>query len=162
MDSSVIRTYLLSYIFDILETPLFRRTAFPCGESEEIRLIAQPAERSLALEKQKGNWQLLMIKDALQLCLSKVFGLLFTEDTLDPSQLYTELAARFGEGILPPVERQKLKDVQHEVFPNFVFACTSEEDNHSTHDEESVPPVKRFVPAPESLKFRMVEMDYAL
>lgn len=161
MDSSVIRTYLLGYIFDILETPLFRKTAFPSGDTEEIPAGAPPAERLLALSKQKGNWQLLMIKDALQLGLSKVFGLLFSEDTLDPSQLYTELAARFGEGILPPVERQKLKDVQHELFPNFVFACTSEEENHSTQDEETVP-TKRFVPAPETLRFRMVEMDYAL
>lgn len=104
---------------------------------------------------------MMMVQDAMLLCLSKVFGLMFTEEILDPSQLYNELGARFGESILVPAQRQKIREVQNNGIPNVVFTCESQERCPSTQDEDEIPQ-PRYMSAPLQMKFGIVEADYML
>lgn len=92
MDSSVIKTYLLDYIFDIMENPKFRHLAFPSGLSHH-----GTGQSTSSSTKSVTDHNLFMVHDSLTLCLSKVYNSLCTDESLDTDRLYTEIFERCGE-----------------------------------------------------------------
>lgn len=108
MDSSVIKTYLLDYIFDIMESPKFRHMAYPNGS---FHLSSKQSTTSATQFAADHN--LYMVHDSLTLCLSKVYNSLCTDESLDTDRLYTEIFERCGEiASKIVVKKKKSKNVQ--------------------------------------------------
>lgn len=106
MESSVIKTYLLDYIFDIMESPKFRHLAYP----QEVRHFSAGGQAQTSSGRVgPADHSLYMLYDSLTLCLSKVYATLCADESLDDDRLYAEIADRCGEIASRLVSKQKIR-----------------------------------------------------
>lgn len=115
MESNIIKTYLLDYIFDILENPKFKCLVYPqVRVNDSTGLKLNPSTSSVGKAESHSimdyNSHIFMIHESFMVCISKVLNLLFIEKTLNSSKLYNEMFERLGEGILSIVYRYMLTE----------------------------------------------------
>jgi hypothetical protein len=103
MESNIIKTYLLDYIFDILENQKFKSLVYPQAAEEPPRLLSSSS--SAGRLAPAGASSIFMIHESFMVCISKVLNLLFMEKSLNSRKLYNEMFERLGEGIFCIVHR---------------------------------------------------------
>lgn len=102
MESNIIRTYLLDYIFDILENQKFKALVYPQAPEEPPRV---GSSSSCSGRPAASASSIFMIHESFMVCISKVLNLLFMEKSLNSRKLYNEMFERLGEGIFCIVHR---------------------------------------------------------
>ena len=108
MDSVTIKTYLMDYIFDILDKPKFAEIFKPALESESKLHVGKELKLELGLSlspnresrRESDHLNIFAIFNSFLVCIKKLLQLMFMEEKQDVKKLYDGLYDRLGENIL--------------------------------------------------------------
>ena len=102
MDSNIIKTYLLDYIFDILENNKFRYLVFPHSQDTFHSSTSKsvPKSRQDRVKDSLKEGILYLVQDSFMVCVSKVISTLLVERSVGGQRLYNEMFERLGEIML--------------------------------------------------------------